>query len=224
MSEAMSQVETTETVVATESYVIECVRCHSPFDLQAAQWCSCLVNERTFVCTSCSRCFCTAPASYKAQVWRMAPRSLRDRKFEDHSAATASEPVAAPSSNEDRPLALVVEDDPVTRRVAAAVVERLGYRLIVAKDGAEGLEMTRTHRPSVVLTDALLPRLDGREMARQIKQDPQCEGIRVIVMTALYTGVKYQVEAKKSYNVDGYVAKPIAFEQLRAILGEPAVS
>jgi CheY-like chemotaxis protein len=69
-----------------------------------------------------------------------------------------------------------------------------------------------------VLTDALMPKLDGREMARQLKQDPETAKIKVVLMTALYKGIKYEHEARKAYRVDDYVTKPLDVEQLRAVL------
>jgi CheY-like chemotaxis protein len=98
------------------------------------------------------------------------------------------------------------------------VIRGLGYGVVVAEDGATGLEMARRHRPELVLTDALLPKMDGREMCRLIKEDPSCGGTKVVVMTALYTSLRYEREAYKAFKVDGYVAKPLAIDDLDALL------
>lgn len=82
----------------------------------------------------------------------------------------------------------------------------------------DALELARRYRPQLVFTDALMPRLDGREMARRIKEDPDTAAAKVVVMTALYTNVKYRSEGFKVYKVDDYLAKPLGFEQLRAVL------
>jgi CheY-like chemotaxis protein len=64
-----------------------------------------------------------------------------------------------------------------------------------------------------------MPRMDGREMARRIKEEGAGAGApKVVVMTALYTNVKYRTEGFRVYKVDDDVAKPLTFEDLRAIL------
>ena len=63
-----------------------------------------------------------------------------------------------------------------------------------------------------------MPKMDGREMCRLIKADAETAGIKVVVMTSLYTSVKYQTEAYKSFKVDDYLAKPLDFSQLRTML------
>ncbi len=65
-----------------------------------------------------------------------------------------------------------------------------------------------------------MPRMDGREMARRIKEEGAgaAGAPKVVVMTALYTNVKYRAEGFKVYKVDDYVAKPLTFEDLRAIV------
>lgn len=200
------------------SYVIACDKCHASFDAVMASWCACVVNERTLVCPVCSACFCKASVAYKQRVWRLAPRTLWDRKFEEHSAVPVAEPAVADDSELARPLVLLVEDEGDVRRMATAVIRELGYGLAIATNGQEGLAMAKQLKPELVLTDALMPKLDGREMCRQIKDDPDCHGMRVVVMTALYTSYKYQNEAYKAYRVDGYLAKPIAVTDLRSLL------
>jgi CheY-like chemotaxis protein len=196
-------------------YAIECQGCHATFDALAAEWCPCLVSERTLVCPACTACFCRAKADYKQRVWREAPRSLWDRKFEEHNSSSSA---SAEESAQIRPLVLVVDDESDIRRLAGAVIRGLGYGLIVAMDGAQGLELARKYHPELVLADALMPRMDGREMCRRIKEDPQCQGTRVVVMTALYTNYRYEIEAYKAFKVDGYVKKPLAIDALCELL------
>jgi CheY-like chemotaxis protein len=172
-------------------------------------------TERTLVCPECASCFCKASAVYKQRFWRDAPRLLWDRKFEEHNAPVPGTDEEAP---ELRPLVLLVDDENDIRRIAGRVIRGLGYGLVVARNGAEGLELARRYRPELVLSDALMPLLDGREMSRQIKEDPQCRGTRVVVMTALYTSLRYEREAYKSFKVDGYLTKPIAIDDLCGLL------
>jgi CheY-like chemotaxis protein len=200
-----------------ETYSAACQNCGSTFDALDTPWCSCLVTERTLVCPHCLQCFCKAPASYKGRFWSAAPRALWDRKFKEHNEAFTP-PVNPDPAEVERPLVLVVDDEKDIQRVAARVIQSLGYGLLLAHNGEEGLELARRYRPELVLTDALMPRMDGREMARRIKQEAAPGATKVVVMTALYTNVKYRTEGFKTYKVDDYLAKPLAFEDLRAVL------
>ncbi len=201
-------------------HVVRCASCFQNFDAMEAAFCECLAAERTVVCPHCGRCFCKASIGYKRQFWTGAPRELSLRKQAEHA---APRPVATPGPVDPatlkRPLVLLVEDEPGIAMVATRVIEGLGYGVLVARNGAEGLEMARAHRPELVLTDALMPKLDGREMARQLRADATLKGIRIVVMTSLYTGVKYKVEAHRQAQVDDYLEKPIDPAQLADLLG-----
>jgi CheY-like chemotaxis protein len=63
-----------------------------------------------------------------------------------------------------------------------------------------------------------MPKMDGREMAKKIKTDPDLAKTKVIIMTSLYTGTKYKSEAFRQYRVDDYLSKPLDFTQLRMLL------
>lgn len=181
----------------------------------AAPFCQCIATERTLVCSHCGRCFCKAAVGYKRQFWTGAPRELFQRKQAEHA---VPRPAARGVARLKRPLVLLAEDEPGIQMVAARVIEGLGFGVLVAGNGVEGLELARRHRPDLVLTDALMPLLDGREMAKQLRADAGLSRVPIVVMTSLYTGVKYRVEAHRSAQVDEYLDKPIDPEQLRGIL------
>jgi CheY-like chemotaxis protein len=203
--------------MAEPAYDVECASCRASFDALEAPWCSCLVTERTLVCPTCLTCFCKAPAAYKQRFWSGAPKSLWDRKFAEHNEAFT--PRANPTPEEaPRPLVLLVDDEPDIQRVASRVIDSLGYGLVLGRNGQEGLELAKQYRPNLVLTDALMPRLDGREMCLRLKEDPATAGVKVVVMTSLFTSVKYRNEAFKVFKVDDYLAKPLDFNSLRTLL------
>lgn len=77
--------------------------------------------------------------------------------------------------------------------------------------------MMKTVRPGLVLTDALMPKVDGRQLCRFIKAD--FPSVRVVIMTALYTSIRYRHEALKTFHADDYVAKPIDFQKLMDVVG-----
>jgi CheY-like chemotaxis protein len=155
--------------------------------------------------------------SYKDRFWQNAPQSLWDREAEEHRRDSFVRPNPEPFEV-TRPLVLVVDDDPRTRLMATKVIEGLGYGAIVASNGEAGLVMARRYMPELILTEALMPRMDGREMCRRLKEDPPTSEIKVVVTTALYTQSKYRTEAYKLYHVDEYLSKPINFNDLRRVL------
>jgi CheY-like chemotaxis protein len=199
------------------AYVVACANCQAQFNALDVPWCSCLVTERSLVCPSCLKCFCKAPLSYKRRFWSGAPRVLWDAKWREHNAAFAGEPNPEPGAV-TRPLVLVVEDEPDIQRMARRAVNSLGYGMILGRNGLEGMELAQKYQPDLILTDALMPKLDGREMSGRLKRDPTTRHIKVVVMTALYTSVKHQTEAYRNQHVDEYLAKPLEFAQLRAVL------
>lgn len=200
-----------------DSYPVHCHKCQSPFDAMRASFCACLVSERTLACPSCGACFCKARPAYKQKFWSAAPKALWARKLEEKR-----EEFKAPENphprDVPRPMVLLVEDEKDIQRVALRVIEGLGYGMALARDGEEGLELSRRYKPELVLTDALMPKLDGREMGKRIKEDPETASAKVVVMTALYTGVKYEHEAYRSFKVDDYLSKPLEVEKLREVL------
>lgn len=198
------------------SYVVICHKCQARFDALAAPWCHCLVSERSLECPSCGSCFCKAPA-FKQTFWKGAPPEMRERRTQEAREAFSAPELPGPDRMK-RPLVLLVDDERLIQRVAVRTIEALGYGVLVAQDGEHGLEMARRYKPDLVLTDALMPKLDGREMGRQIKQDPETAHVKVVLMTALYTGVKYEQEAYKAYKVDDYVTKPLDVGRLKAVL------
>jgi CheY-like chemotaxis protein len=125
-----------------------------------------------------------------------------------------------------RPLVLLVDNEPNIRRVVSRAIQSLGFGMIRGTNGDEALLLAKEFQPDLILTDALIPGLDGREMCGHIKADPETARIRVVVMTVLYPNVMYAMEAYKKFKVDEYVTKPLEFEALRALLrrhlGEPA--
>ncbi len=113
---------------------------------------------------------------------------------------------------------LVIDDDRTVHTILAKMLEAFDGEILHAYDGAEGLGMAREHKPKLVLTDALLPRIDGRELSRAIKEDPAMCGTKVVVMTALYKGSRYRQEAFADFRVDDWVEKPLTPGRMKMIM------
>jgi len=109
---------------------------------------------------------------------------------------------------------LVVEDNPVNRELIAEILELAGYRVIQANDGQDALMVLNFHHPDVVLLDIQMPRLDGRETIRAIRENPDLAALRVIACTAYAMHGDREDLLRSGF--DGYVAKPISRAELLA--------
>jgi signal transduction histidine kinase len=88
---------------------------------------------------------------------------------------------------------LIVEDQPANRNLLQKLMVRRGSHVLLASDGQEGLAVARRERPSLVIADVLMPRMDGYEFVRQLRQDPAIANTKVIY----YTGNYAESEARK---------------------------
>ena len=98
----------------------------------------------------------------------------------------APEPVLEPTTLEpEAGTVLVIEDDRRSAELLGLYLEGSGLRVVLARDGAEGLELARALRPRAVILDILLPRLDGWDLLGRLKNDPATAGIPVVIVTML---------------------------------------
>jgi len=198
-------------------FKVDCQNCGGKYDAMKASWCNCLSKDRTLKCPHCDECFCKAPVADRNLFWATAPAELKERRKEQMQEKPA--PFENPPPDKiRRPMVLLVDDDRLLHSIATRIIERLGYGVAVAKDGVEGLAMARSYRPELVLTDAMMPKLDGREMGRLIKNDPDLKGTRVVVITSLYTDARYKHEALSQFRADEYLSKPINARQLQDVV------
>jgi CheY-like chemotaxis protein len=79
---------------------------------------------------------------------------------------------------------LMIDDDPVDRRLVEAVLEPEGYHVLSAEGGEEGVEMARRELPAVVLLDLLMPGMDGFEVVERLRGDQATVDVPIVVLTA----------------------------------------
>ncbi len=115
-------------------------------------------------------------------------------------------------------LILVVEDQEDNRRIMRDLLISVGYEVIEAVTGEEGVAAAETHRPDLILMDIQLPGLDGYEAMRQIKANPDLEHIPIIVVTS-YALSGDDVKAFEA-GCNAYVSKPFSPRQLLAKIRE----
>ncbi len=101
---------------------------------------------------------------------------------------------------------LVVEDSPTQAEQLKYLLEDKGYTVLTASDGREGLDIMRKTPPTIVISDILMPVMDGYELAYEIKHDESLRHIPVILITSLMD--RKEVLRKASVVADGYFTKP----------------
>jgi signal transduction histidine kinase/DNA-binding response OmpR family regulator len=104
---------------------------------------------------------------------------------------------------------VIIEDDPSAVRLLREYLEPAGYAVHAAATGPLGLELLRRHRPAAVILDVLLPGLDGWEILRQIKADPELSNVPVIIVT-----VVDEREIGLALGAADYIVKPIRRDAL----------
>ena len=117
----------------------------------------------------------------------------------------------------DGPVVLIVDDVPENLSVLHDTLDETGHTVLVALNGEAALARARQARPDVVLLDALMPGMDGFEVARRLKADPDTAHIPIIFMTGL-TETEHLVNALASGGVD-YVTKPVKPQEVIARMG-----
>jgi DNA-binding response OmpR family regulator len=106
---------------------------------------------------------------------------------------------------------LVVEDDENTSSLIALYLEREGFLSLTAGDGEAGLSLAQTHRPDLVILDLMIPKMDGWEVCRRLRQDSE---VPVIMLTA--RGEEIDRVAGLTLGADDYVVKPFSPRELVA--------
>ena len=101
---------------------------------------------------------------------------------------------------------LVIEDSLTMQRLLSYVLEREGYDVQIASDGAEGMEKARAIKPDLVFTDLMMPIKDGYEVCREIRADEHLKDTILIILTA--RGQDSDIEKGLAAGADEYVMKP----------------
>jgi response regulator RpfG family c-di-GMP phosphodiesterase len=119
---------------------------------------------------------------------------------------------------------LIVEDSKTQAEMLRRVLAEEGYRVSVGYDGAEGLQLTQSLRPDLVISDITMPVIDGFELCRRIRTDPSIRTMPVILLTAMCD--VQDVIRGLNVGADNYVTKPydpsLLLERIRETLGHPS--
>ncbi|MBI2855036.1 MAG: response regulator [Chloroflexi bacterium] len=111
-------------------------------------------------------------------------------------------------SKAKKKILLVDDQEPVRQMLAATVKDEGRYIMLHAHDGASALQTIKQERPDLVLLDVIMPGIDGLEVCRQIKADPNTSKAIVIMLSALASDK--DIEDATKAGADGYIAKPFS--------------
>ena len=118
------------------------------------------------------------------------------------------------SEQSTAPLVLVADDDPDILDLVRYRLERSGYEVAIARDGAEAVKLAGELTPALAVLDVMMPSLDGFEVTRRLRENPGTRGIPVILLTA--RAQEADVQEGFDAGADDYIRKPFSPRELSA--------
>ncbi len=116
--------------------------------------------------------------------------------------------MSAPIPSKLQPRVLVVDDYQDARELFAEFLELSGYRVLLARDGQEALEVARLEVPDLILMDLSLPVMDGWEASLRLKADPRTHAVPIIALSGF--SVDRDAQAIRKSGCDAFLLKPVA--------------
>jgi chemosensory pili system protein ChpA (sensor histidine kinase/response regulator) len=105
-----------------------------------------------------------------------------------------------------------VDDSLTMRKVLSRTLEREGYRVVTAKDGMDAIQVLQENLPDIMLTDIEMPRMDGFELVRNVRDDERTRELPIIIISSR-TAEKHRNLAKE-IGVNAFLGKPVQDEEL----------
>ncbi len=109
--------------------------------------------------------------------------------------------------------ALIVEDNPDMLKVLEFQMELMGFSVITANNGKEGVKKAMEEVPNLILMDIMMPVMDGRDATRMIRSNPETQNIPILVSTALANNSV--LESCIEAGCNAYITKPFTFKELQ---------
>jgi DNA-binding response OmpR family regulator len=117
---------------------------------------------------------------------------------------------------------VIVDDDRVTLTMLQMFFTKSGYQVFTANDGAQGYEIIQKEKPEILISDMLIPKVDGLELCKKIKENPELQNTKIILITAVYKGIPFKHEAKEcgaSYFIEKPIDTKILMERVNSLTG-----
>jgi chemosensory pili system protein ChpA (sensor histidine kinase/response regulator) len=151
-------------------------------------------------------------AVYGATIQQYSPVNALDK-------VQASDGILVPNSSapeQQTPLILVVDDSITVRRVTQRMLQREGFRVVLAVDGLQAIEKLNQEIPAVVLSDIEMPRMDGFDLVRNIRADSKLKHLPIVMITSRIA--EKHRDLAMELGVNDYLGKPYSEEGLLAVL------
>ncbi|MBK5259185.1 MAG: response regulator [Thermoanaerobaculia bacterium] len=113
------------------------------------------------------------------------------------------------------PVVLVVHSDAQIREMSKHALEQSGYSVLTAGDGLEGLRYASANHPDVVLAEAIMPKMNGRELVQLLKSRPETASVKIVLMSG-----NVPAEGGTDFRADGFIADPHDFQAMRETLAK----
>ena len=113
---------------------------------------------------------------------------------------------------------LFVHHDPALRSLWRDNLSKNGFEVLTAVDGLEGLRVAMAEKPDVVIADASMPKMDGRELCQLIKSNQETASVKVILMTGMNTVEQPMDATAREFEADEMLRKPVKFEAMKNAL------
>lgn len=109
---------------------------------------------------------------------------------------------------------LIAEDDLILLELLAQIIEELGYEVLRANNGKEALNIIEKEQPHLVISDVMMPILDGYELLRQVRLHPRFGNIKVALISAV------PIDKRRPPGADAYVQKPYNLEDIEGLINQ----
>jgi DNA-binding response OmpR family regulator len=122
--------------------------------------------------------------------------------------------MADSKAGREQPVVLAADDDEDILQLIVFRLERSGYTVLQARDGAEALELARSSNPDLAVLDVMMPKMDGFDLTRQLREEEATSKMPIILLTAR----TQEADIQRGFDVgaDDYIRKPFSPQELRA--------
>lgn len=139
------------------------------------------------------------------------PLSPEEKAF---YASLIGEPKAPPPREDNKPVALVVDDEPRLRQIAKEALEGIGLRVFESRDGADALKQYASRTTDLVLLELVLPSMDGYKLVRGIRS--YCGNMKAVISCIGTSSDPRDEIAALNLGADDYLTKPFTVDRIRA--------
>jgi GAF domain-containing protein/CheY-like chemotaxis protein len=155
---------------------------------------------------------------FLGEIWQPEPESAVPEAVTAQLSFTLPAPIVEPELVVDpqQPLILLAEDNEANIETFQLYLTHSGYKLIIAKNGLEVIQLAQSHHPDLILMDIQMPGIDGLEAIAQIRQNPAISQIPIVALTAL--ALPGDREKCLAIGANEYLAKPAKLKQVRQVI------